>query len=270
LTVWRTHWRTHCGDSAWKGGVRMIRPFNHSASRLIGVRRVLDVVLAIVGVALTAWLMPLIAVAICIDTPGPVFFAQLRLGQGGRKFRLYKFRKFADGPGSAGGGLTLKDDPRLTRVGRLLERTKLDELPQLWNVLIGDMAVVGPRPETLHFADCFTGPFLKVLDYKPGLFGPNQILFRHESALLPTDSDADEFYRAVLFPAKARVDLWYFPHRTLASDFGWMISVLWLPLGSPAVGTKGLAGVSDVLTWLRQAREQRDTAAVGAEPELHG
>lgn len=179
--------------------------------------------LAALALLLLSPLFLLIAAAIVAENRGPVFFSQARLGQHGTPFRLYKFRKFyADGRGS-GGALTLSNDRRLTRVGRFLERTKLDELPQLWNILRGEMALVGPRPESLHFADCFDGPFLEVLDYRPGLFGPSQTLFRNESAMYPNMCDPELFYRTTLFPAKARIDLAYYRSRSAAGDVKWLL-----------------------------------------------
>lgn len=184
-------------------------------------RRTLDVAVALVALLLTAPLMLTIAIAIRLDSPGPVLFSQTRIGRHGQPFRLHKFRKFAHG--STGGlAVTLKDDPRMTRVGRALERAKLDELPQLCNVLGGSMALVGPRPETLGFAGCFTGEARQLLDYAPGLFGPNQVLFRHECLMYPAGEDPHRFYQDVLFPAKAGIDLAYFPHRTLGSDLRWV------------------------------------------------
>jgi lipopolysaccharide/colanic/teichoic acid biosynthesis glycosyltransferase len=196
--------------------------------------------------------MLMIAAAIRIETPGPVFFSQVRLGQGGRHFRLHKFRKFADRADVTGRAVTLKNDPRMTRVGRILERSKLDELPNLWNVLIGDMSVVGPRPETLDFADCFQGGYRAVLDYRPGLFGPSQALFRNESSVYPENCDPHEFYRTVLFPAKARIDLLYFPRRTVISDLDWTIRSALAVIGLPAFGGKGLSSVTAAESWLRQ------------------
>jgi lipopolysaccharide/colanic/teichoic acid biosynthesis glycosyltransferase len=99
----------------------------------------------------------------------------------------------------------------------------LDELPQLWNILKGDMAIVGPRPETFELASCFSGHYLRILDYRPGIFGPNQVLFRNESSFYPEDSNPEQFYRDVLFPFKANIDLEYFSSRTLVSDIGWII-----------------------------------------------
>src|SRR5581483_5232537 len=112
------------------------------------IRRAFDVTAALVGLLIFLPLLAAIALAVRIDTPGPVFYSHIRLGRDGRHFLLYKFRKFAHGA-PPGISVTLKDDARMTRVGRFIERVKLDELPQLWNVLVGDMSIVGPRPETI-------------------------------------------------------------------------------------------------------------------------
>jgi lipopolysaccharide/colanic/teichoic acid biosynthesis glycosyltransferase len=185
-------------------------------------RRAFDLVVALTGFVVLVPALLVIACAIKLDTAGPVLFSHLRVGRAGRPFRLYKFRKFAHNV-AGGGSLTLKHDARMTRVGRFLEQVKLDELPQLWNVFVGEMSIVGPRPETLDFADCFTGPYAAVLEHKPGLFGPSQVLFRSENSLYPRDQAPQAFYRAVLFPTKARIDLAYFPRRTLIADIGWVV-----------------------------------------------
>ena len=184
------------------------------------LRRAFDIVVALTGIICFLPILIPVVLAIRLDSPGPIFYSQNRLGQNGRIFRLYKFRKFHDG--AAGKAVTVKNDSRMTRVGRFLERTKIDEVPQLWNVLKGDMAIVGPRPETLDFADCFEGVYRGVLDHRPGVFGPNQVYFRNEGALFPENSDPHAFYRAVLFPAKARIDLGYFPRRSLPQDIVWL------------------------------------------------
>jgi len=166
--------------------------------------------------------MIVIAIAVVIDSGFPVFFSQERLGLYGQRFRMLKFRKFPSTVGRNTRPLTLTNDSRFTRVGNILAKTKLDELPQLWNVIRGDMAIVGPRPETIDFAACFEGPFRRVLDYRPGIFGPSQAAFRAESAFYPPDQDPQEFYRAVLFPTKAALDLAYFPTRTVFGDIKWV------------------------------------------------
>jgi lipopolysaccharide/colanic/teichoic acid biosynthesis glycosyltransferase len=135
---------------------------------------------------------------------------------------MYKFRKFHKDCDAAGCPLTLNADPRLTLVGSVLKSTKLDELPQFWNVLRGDMSMVGPRPETLAFANCFKDGFERILEYKPGVLGPSQVAFRSESSLYPTDTDPSDFYRQVLFPAKVRIDLEYCRRRTTLTDIVWI------------------------------------------------
>ena len=185
-------------------------------------RRSID--LAVAGAALIVFapLMLLIAGALLLEGGGSILFAQTRMVAGGQPFRMYKFRKFGVNCDSQGLALTVVGDSRMTTVGRFLAATKFDELPQLWNVLKGEMAIVGPRPESMAFADCFRGGLEAVLQYKPGLLGPTQVLFRHEAHFFPRSADPILFYREVMFPAKARLDLSYYPQRTIVSDIVWM------------------------------------------------
>jgi lipopolysaccharide/colanic/teichoic acid biosynthesis glycosyltransferase len=193
-------------------------------SRSSAAARLLDLAIVTTLLVVFAPLMILVAAAILVESGRPIFFSQIRLGRGGRRFRMHKFRKFHErGSSSAGGALTMEHDPRLTRVGGFLARTKLDELPQLWNVLKGDMSLVGPRPESLDFADCFDGPYRAVLDHRPGIFGPSQVFFRNEAVLYRGRPDPEQFYRDVLFPLKARIDLDYFSQRTLFRDVAWIV-----------------------------------------------
>jgi lipopolysaccharide/colanic/teichoic acid biosynthesis glycosyltransferase len=194
----------------------------------IGLRRALDILCAGVAAFILAPLTLIVVLAIWIESGRPILFIQIRLGQYERPFRMYKFRKFRPDCDNHGFPLTMEADGRLTKIGRVLAASKLDELPQLWNVLLGDMSLVGPRPESLAFADCFHNGFEKVHEHKPGLFGPCQAMFRHESKHYPEGGAAVEFYRQVLFPAKAKIDLAYFSRRTLVSDFGWILRGAWL------------------------------------------
>jgi len=186
-------------------------------------QRAFDFCLALLALCAAAPFMLLIAGVVWLESGRPIYFSQLRLGKGGRPFYLYKFRKFRVDCGPDGRPLTLRNDDRMTAVGRFLALTKTDELPQLWNVLRGDMSIVGPRPESLAFADCFSNGLEHVLDCRPGLFGPCQFLFRHEELFFPPNAEPEEFYRRVLFPAKARIDLEYFSRRSLIKDVGWML-----------------------------------------------
>lgn len=196
-------------------------PEKHQST--VAPSRILDVSVAILGSALLSPVIILIAIATFLDTGRPIFFSQIRLGLKGRHFRIYKFRKFNKEIGAAAFPLTRMNDPQMTRIGRFLARTKLDELPQFWNVLKGDMSIVGPRPESLDFAACFTEPYRRVLDYKPGIFGPSQVILRNECSRFPAGSDPIRFYQEVLFPQKALSDLSYYPNRTILSDFGWIV-----------------------------------------------
>ena len=220
--------------------------------RADAVRRVLDVLVAGFGLACSLPLMGVIAATTYLDSGWPVLFVQTRLGQGGRRFRLFKFRKFSATASPAGAAVTLLNDPRLTRTGRFLERTKLDELPQLWNVFKGDMSIVGPRPETPNFSDCFAAECRRILDFKPGIFGPSQAIFRNEAALYAPAGDPERFYRDVLFPTKARVDLSYYPSRTVLSDMMWVVRGILAVLGYSPVPRGNPDFVQGVDAWIRQ------------------
>jgi len=203
----------------------------------LSARRALDIVMASVGLLVLCPCMVLIALAIWLESGRPILFSQIRLGQSGQHFRIYKFRKFHRECG-AGCGVTVSHDARFTGLGRFLGATKLDELPQLWNILRGDMSTVGPRPESLSLADCFTRDYRRVLEHKPGIFGPNQFYFRDEGSLYPEACDPEQFYREVLFPLKAEIDLAYFPHRTLGADIGWIIRGVLVVFGYHPVPAK--------------------------------
>jgi lipopolysaccharide/colanic/teichoic acid biosynthesis glycosyltransferase len=205
------------------------------------IKRGMDVVLATLGLILGAPLIALIALAVRLDSPGRAIFSQERLGQHGKVFRMHKFRKFPDSWGDRGSGVTVAGDARMTRLGRFLERSKFDEIPQLWNILKGEMSFVGPRPETLRFRDLFVGDLARVHDFLPGIFGPNQIAFRNESKMYPPDRDPEQFYREELFPRKARNDIAYFSQSNAFSDFLWILRGLW----------HSVAGAVD---WRAQAR----------------
>jgi lipopolysaccharide/colanic/teichoic acid biosynthesis glycosyltransferase len=185
--------------------------------------RAFDVLAAGIGIVFLSPILLLVTLAILVESGRPIFFAQLRLGQDGRHFRLFKFRKFKKSAVEAGRPLTVRGDDRMSAVGRILEASKLDELPQLYNILKGEMSVVGPRPESLAFEDCFDDAHRAVLAYRPGIFGPSQVAFRDEGALYPPGTEPTGLYRQVLFPTKARLDLAYYPNRTLLSDIVWIL-----------------------------------------------
>ena len=191
-------------------------------TRSSGATRCFDVAFAILSLVTLSPLILIITVAILAETGRPILFRQTRVGRGGKHFTMYKFRKFGAGL-KDGCPLTLKKDARLTRVGSVLAKSKLDELPQLLNIIKGEMSVVGPRPESLAFADCFRDEARGVLAFRPGIFGPSQAAFRNEADLYTTDVDPVAFYRNTLFPRKAALDLAYYPTRSVRGDFGWIM-----------------------------------------------
>jgi lipopolysaccharide/colanic/teichoic acid biosynthesis glycosyltransferase len=187
------------------------------------VSRAFDIVAASVLLVLTAPLWLLVSLAIVVDEPGPVLYRARRVGHGGREFDMYKFRKMRRN--AAGPRLTRRDDARFSRIGRLLARTKLDELPQLVNVLRGEMALVGPRPEDPSYVAAYPGEFAAITRVRPGITGLSQIHYRDEAALLVGD-DFEALYRSEVLPKKIDLDRYYASHRCLALDLrilGWTV-----------------------------------------------
>lgn len=182
-----------------------------------GVRRLLDVIAAAVGLLVLSPLFLLIAVLIKRDSPGPVFYRARRVGKDGHEFRLYKFRSMVSGADRQGPGITAAGDNRVTKVGRFLRRTKLDELPQLINVLIGDMSLVGPRPEDPRYVALYTQEQRQVLAVRPGITSAASLTYRDESTLLAGE-DWERRYIQEIMPHKLAIDLDYNARRTLASD----------------------------------------------------
>jgi lipopolysaccharide/colanic/teichoic acid biosynthesis glycosyltransferase len=166
-------------------------------------KRALDAVGAVVGLVLLLPAFVLIAIAIKLDSPGPVFFRQQRVGQSGRPFRIFKFRSMVANAAQVGSALTVCADKRITRVGAFLRRSKLDELPQLLNVLGGDMSLVGPRPEVPQFMKLYTPEQRAlIISMRPGMTDYAAILFRDESSLLDQVCDPVEVYWHQIMPMK--------------------------------------------------------------------
>ena len=182
------------------------------------IKRSFDIVLAAVGLALLGPLFALAAILIKLDSKGPVFFRQERIGKDGRPFRIFKFRTMVDNAYALGPRLTQKRDPRVTPVGLILRWTKLDELPQLLNVLAGDMSFVGPRPEDPYFVRLYTAAQREVLRVRPGVVGPSQILGRDELELYPEGVDTEQYYIHHILPQKLETDLAYVRRARLCYD----------------------------------------------------
>jgi lipopolysaccharide/colanic/teichoic acid biosynthesis glycosyltransferase len=181
-------------------------------------KRTFDLLAAGVGLLLLSPLFVVVALAITLDSQGPVFFRQARVGRGGRTFRIVKFRTMRERAEEAGGQLTVAGDPRVTRVGALLRKSKLDELPQLFNVVAGDMSLVGPRPEVPRYVAHYDARQRRVLDVRPGITDPASIAYRDENDLLDASTDPEAVYLEQIMPAKLEMNLAYLQRRSLAGD----------------------------------------------------
>lgn len=180
-------------------------------------KRLFDVVVSFVALALIWPVLAIVAVAVRVDSPGPVFFRQERVGLGGATFRIHKFRSLRVGP--PGALISPSGDPRVTRVGAVLRRTKLDELPQLLDVLFGHMSLVGPRPEVPRYAALWPSEYRDaIVSVRPGITDPASVLFRHESEELARTHDPEEYYVTVLLPRKARMYAEYVATRSFGTD----------------------------------------------------
>jgi lipopolysaccharide/colanic/teichoic acid biosynthesis glycosyltransferase len=177
-----------------------------------------------VGLLLLAPLLLAVAVWIKIDSPGPALFRQTRVGRFGVPFTIHKFRTMRVEPGSA---ITVGADPRITAAGRLLRATKLDELPQLWDVLRGAMSLVGPRPELPHYVDLYPAAMReRVLAVRPGITDPASLAFSDEAELLAVATDPDREYREVILPAKLKLSAEYAARASLITDLGLILRTL--------------------------------------------
>jgi lipopolysaccharide/colanic/teichoic acid biosynthesis glycosyltransferase len=181
-------------------------------------KRVFDFVVSLVALILLLPVLAVIAAAVRLDSPGPVFYRQLRVRRGGQLFRLFKFRTMVVDADRLAPNVSASGDPRVTRVGRFLRRSYLDELPQLLNVLRGDMSLVGPRPETPEFVELYTSEERRVLSVRPGLIGPSTLAFMDEAELLAGASDPVSYYRTTVLHERVRADLGYLTRRSLAYD----------------------------------------------------
>lgn len=182
-------------------------------------KRVFDIAVAALALMLLAPVMLCIAVWIKIDSSGPVFFRQERVGRFGVPFRIHKFRTMTDAPIPTGPQITIGDDVRITAAGRFLRRSKLDELPQLIDVLLGRMSFVGPRPEVPRYVAIYP-PVLrdKVLSVRPGITDMASLKFRNESELLARASDPEREYEQVVLPAKLKLAAQYVDSASLVTD----------------------------------------------------
>lgn len=176
-----------------------------------------DRIVAFFGLIVFSPVLCVVALLIRIKMPGgPVLFTQQRVGRHGRLFTIYKFRTMVVGHG--GSSVSVAGESRITPLGAILRKYKIDELPELWNVLIGDMSFVGPRPDVPGYADALTGDDREVLLLRPGITGPASLKYRNEEELLASQPDPQRYNDEVLFPDKVRLNRYYLHHYSFRTD----------------------------------------------------
>jgi lipopolysaccharide/colanic/teichoic acid biosynthesis glycosyltransferase len=199
------------------------------------VKRTFDIAVAFVALVAAAPLIVLAAVAVKLYDGGPVFYASERVGKGGVLFRMLKFRTMIQDAERRGGTSTSADDPRLTPVGRVLRDYKVDELPQLVNVLTGDMSIVGPRPQVAWAVQRYSEAERRLLSVPPGITDYASIAFRDEAEILRGAVDADQTYLKLIAPEKIRLGLLYVETRSLGTDVKIVLGTVWaMAGGNPA------------------------------------
>lgn len=188
---------------------------------------VFDRVVAFIGLIVLSPVFLLVALLIRIKMPGaPVIFTQKRVGRNARLFTIYKFRTMSVADPHNSTSITVAGDCRITPLGAKLRKYKLDELPELWNVLKGDMSFVGPRPDVQGYADNLTGEDRKVLSLRPGITGPATMKYRNEEAILASVPDPVKYNDEVIFPDKVRLNRYYLDHYSFIMDIKMIVATV--------------------------------------------
>jgi len=181
-------------------------------------KRAFDLVVSALALVILSPLLLSIAILVKLSSPGPIFYKQNRVGRYARIFRILKFRSMTPDAERDGWGITIAGDERVTRIGRILRDTKLDELPQLWNIVKGEMSLVGPRPEIPSYVALYTTEQLGVLSVAPGITDIASIHYRHEEKVLEHSANPDDFYRRVVLPHKLSLNLQYIRQMSFGLD----------------------------------------------------
>lgn len=181
------------------------------------LKYVFDRMAALLGLLLIWWLLIVVAVLIKVKMPGgPALFRQTRIGRRGKPFTIFKFRTMTVGHG--GSSVSVAGESRITPLGAVLRKYKIDELPELWNVLVGDMSFVGPRPDVPGYADRLQGDDREVLELRPGITGPASLKYRNEEELLAAVDNPQEYNDTVIYPDKVRINRYYLHNYSFVSD----------------------------------------------------
>lgn len=192
------------------------------------MKRIFDIVASGLGLIILSPLFLILAIWIKLDSKGPVFYRQVRVGRNNKDFRIFKFRSMRVGS-DKGSLVTIGGhDPRITRSGYFIRKFKLDEFPQLINVFVGDMSLVGPRPEVRHYVDFWTPEQMHVLDVRPGITDPASIKFRNENELMEQAEDPEKYYIEVIMQEKIKLYLEYVEKHNFFYDIALIFKTFWV------------------------------------------
>ncbi len=189
--------------------------------------RLFDFIVSVIGICILSPLFIISVLLIKLTSPGPIFYIQDRVGQCSCNFRFYKFRSMVINADSIDTSVTSGNDPRITRIGKVLRKTKLDELPQLWNVLKGDMSFVGPRPDVPEIVNNYTREMKKILDVRPGITSNASLYLKNEEDLLSLAIDHDSVYEEIFVPAKINLAMEHVNRRSFLFDFCILLKTVW-------------------------------------------
>lgn len=190
--------------------------------------RVFDFLVSLIGMIILSPIFLCAAFLIKGTSPGPIIYSQKRVGRNGRLFSLYKFRSMVVNADRIGTSVTTGHDPRITKVGRVLRKTKLDELPQLWNVLQGDMSFVGPRPDVPEIVNNYTGAMKRILEVRPGITSNASLYLRNEEDLLSLAGEPDKVYEEIFVPAKVSLAMEHVCRKSFLFDFSILLKTVWV------------------------------------------
>ena len=190
------------------------------------ITRGVDVALSSVGLVVFSPLLALLAVLVALESGPPVFYRGLRVGRGGKLFKIVKFRTMVPDADKLGSSVTRESDDRITGLGRFLRRTKLDELPQLWNVVKGEMSLVGPRPDAPEIVNTYSEEMRRALDARPGITSLASLWLRNESELLRGLPNPDEVYQKVVVPEKVQLAIAHLDRRSFRFDWGVLLATV--------------------------------------------
>jgi len=200
--------------------------FGDTGLNQVSMKRFLDIVLSSIGLLVLLPFLPFVAILIKIDSKGPVFFRQERIGKDFRRFMIYKFRTMIVKANKKGALITAGGDRRVTKVGGFLRKYKIDELPQLFNVLRGDMSFVGPRPEVDEYVQRFEMEYKKLLTVRPGITDPAALKYSNEESILGMATAFEEAYTGTILPEKIRLSSQYVDNHTLLTDLKLILMTL--------------------------------------------